>query len=70
VADDARAENGRIDPATLSATVRRAQSGDVIAVDALLDIVTPYVRRLCGPIAYTPICLVLCAAATLVAVRQ
>jgi RNA polymerase sigma factor (sigma-70 family) len=51
VADDAWTERGRGDPAVLRATVRRAQSGDVMAVDALLDIVTPYVRRLCGPIA-------------------
>lgn len=51
MADDTWTEGGRGDPAVLRATVRRAQSGDVMAVDALLDIVTPYVRRLCGPIA-------------------
>jgi RNA polymerase sigma factor (sigma-70 family) len=51
VANDACPEGVRADPAMLRATVRRAQSGDLMAVNALLDIVTPYVRRLCGPIA-------------------
>lgn len=51
MAGEARSEGGGGDPAMLHVTVRRAQSGDVIAMDALLDIVTPYVRRLCGPIA-------------------
>ena len=39
------------DPARLSAIVRDAQRGDLIAMHELLDVVTPYVRRLCGPIA-------------------
>lgn len=32
-------------------TVRRAQRGDLIALHDLLEAITPYVRRLCGPIA-------------------
>jgi RNA polymerase sigma factor (sigma-70 family) len=32
-------------------TIRRAQRGDLIALHHLLDAITPYVRRLCGPIA-------------------
>jgi RNA polymerase sigma-70 factor (ECF subfamily) len=35
----------------LAATVRCAQRGDLIALRDLLDAITPYVRRLCGPIA-------------------
>ena len=31
--------------------VRAAQAGDKMAVGDLLDLLTPYVRRLCGPIA-------------------
>ncbi|WP_026415490.1 RNA polymerase sigma factor [Actinomadura oligospora] len=31
--------------------VRRAQRGDAVAVNDLLDVLTPYVTRLCGPIA-------------------
>lgn len=31
--------------------VRRAQSGDTVAMNALIDTLTPYVGRLCGPIA-------------------
>lgn len=31
--------------------VLAAQAGDTMAVGDLLDLVTPYVRRLCGPIA-------------------
>jgi RNA polymerase sigma factor (sigma-70 family) len=34
-----------------AAVVRRAQRGDLMAMHELLDAVTPYVRRLCGPIA-------------------
>jgi RNA polymerase sigma factor (sigma-70 family) len=49
--DDNRAEPAWADPARLAATVRRAQRGDLIALHDLLDAVTPYVRRLCGPIA-------------------
>lgn len=33
------------------ATVRAAQRGDAMALHELLDLVTPYVRRFCGPIA-------------------
>jgi RNA polymerase sigma-70 factor (ECF subfamily) len=39
------------DPARLAAMVRRAQRGDLIARHELLDLIGPYVRRLCGPIA-------------------
>jgi RNA polymerase sigma factor (sigma-70 family) len=35
----------------VGALVRAAQGGDTMAVGELLDLVTPYVRRLCGPIA-------------------
>lgn len=35
----------------LAALVRAAQRGDQLAVSGLLELVTPYVRRLCGPIA-------------------
>ncbi|WP_207400571.1 RNA polymerase sigma factor [Actinomadura roseirufa] len=31
--------------------VRRAQRGDAVAMNDLLDLLTPYVARLCGPIA-------------------
>ncbi|WP_242882811.1 RNA polymerase sigma factor [Actinomadura litoris] len=31
--------------------VRRAQRGDLMALHEVLDVLTPYVRRLCGPIA-------------------
>ncbi|QKG25564.1 RNA polymerase sigma factor [Actinomadura verrucosospora] len=31
--------------------VRRAQRGDLMALDEVLDALAPYVRRLCGPIA-------------------
>lgn len=41
----------RADPDQVAALVRGAQSGDHIAVGDLLDLLTPYVRRLCGPIA-------------------
>ncbi|MFF4015474.1 RNA polymerase sigma factor [Streptomyces sp. NPDC001843] len=34
-----------------AALVRAAQSGDALAMDELLTLVTPYVTRLCGPIA-------------------
>jgi RNA polymerase sigma-70 factor (ECF subfamily) len=49
--DDSAAGSAFADPARLAATVRRAQGGDLIALHDLLDAVTPYVRRLCGPIA-------------------
>ncbi|MER5635569.1 sigma-70 family RNA polymerase sigma factor [Kitasatospora sp. NPDC002227] len=38
-------------PPGLAELVRAAQGGDQLAVGRLLDLVTPYVRRLCGPIA-------------------
>jgi RNA polymerase sigma factor (sigma-70 family) len=34
-----------------AALVRAAQRGDKLAVSDLLDVLTPYIRRLCGPIA-------------------
>lgn len=49
--DDSRAGSAFVDPARLTATVQRAQRGDLIALNDLLDAITPYVRRLCGPIA-------------------
>lgn len=42
---------GGHDPQRLAATVRAAQRGDAIALHDLLDVLTPYVQRLCGPIA-------------------
>lgn len=39
------------DPHQVTALVRAAQAGDTMAVGDLLDLVSPYVRRLCGPIA-------------------
>lgn len=39
------------DPLRVTALVRAAQAGDKMAVGDLLDLLTPYVRRLCGPIA-------------------
>ncbi|MGW5418700.1 RNA polymerase sigma factor [Streptomyces sp. NPDC003943] len=38
-------------PPGLAELVRAAQGGDQLAVGRLLDLITPYVRRLCGPIA-------------------
>ncbi|MEU4299022.1 RNA polymerase sigma factor [Kitasatospora aureofaciens] len=38
-------------PPGLAELVRSAQGGDQLAVGRLLDLITPYVRRLCGPIA-------------------
>lgn len=34
----------------LAALVRRAQRQDLMALNDLLDLITPYVQRLCGPI--------------------
>lgn len=56
VADDGSAptpsgEPGPLTGEKLTTTVRRAQRGDLIALNDLLDAITPYVRRLCGPIA-------------------
>jgi RNA polymerase sigma factor (sigma-70 family) len=39
------------DPTRVAALVRAAQTGDRMAVDGLLDLLTPHVRRWCGPIA-------------------
>ena len=41
----------RADPLRVTALVRLAQGGDTMAVGELLDLITPYVRSLCGPIA-------------------
>jgi RNA polymerase sigma factor (sigma-70 family) len=49
--EDGRAGSAYPDPAGLAGRVRRAQRGDLIAMHDVLDAVTPYVRRLCGPIA-------------------
>lgn len=56
MADDVQSPPARADPVALSpdelsAVVRHAQRGDLIALHDLLDLVTPYIRRLCGPIA-------------------
>ena len=40
-----------VGPDRVSELVRAAQRGDPMAVDDLLDLLTPYIRRLCGPIA-------------------
>ena len=41
----------RADPDRIAALVRAAQSGDRLALSDVLDLITPYVQRLCGPIA-------------------
>lgn len=46
-----RPEPNHRDPQRMTALVRAAQAGDKMAVGDLLDLLTPYVRRLCGPIA-------------------
>jgi len=38
-------------PAAIGALVRAAQRGDTMAMNDLLDQLTPYVARICGPIA-------------------
>jgi RNA polymerase sigma factor (sigma-70 family) len=38
-------------PVRTAELVRAAQHGDQLAVSQLLELLTPYVRRLCGPIA-------------------
>lgn len=40
-----------VDPDRVRALVRAAQGGDPMATGDLLDVLTPYIRRLCGPIA-------------------
>lgn len=40
-----------VDPDRVAGLVRAAQGGDPMAVNDLLDLLTPYIRRLCGPIA-------------------
>ncbi|KUJ69018.1 RNA polymerase subunit sigma-24 [Streptomyces albus subsp. albus] len=42
--------NGR-DPDETARLVRRAQRGDALAMDRLLSVLTPYVGRICGPVA-------------------
>ncbi|MEU7898214.1 RNA polymerase sigma factor [Nonomuraea sp. NPDC049152] len=42
---------GSTGAAELAALVRAAQRGDSLAVQELLDLLTPYIGRLCGPIA-------------------
>lgn len=44
-------ESRQRDPLRVTALVRAAQGGDQLAVGDLLDLLIPYVRRLCGPIA-------------------
>lgn len=44
-------ESAERDPQRAPAVVRAAQRGDPLALNDLLDLLTPYVRRLCGPIA-------------------
>lgn len=46
-----QSEHTRTDPERTAALVKAAQGGDAIAFGDLLDLLTPYVRRLCGPIA-------------------
>lgn len=41
----------RVDPRHVSELVRRAQGSDTIAWSDLLELLIPYVRRWCGPIA-------------------
>lgn len=40
-----------LDSAAIGAVVRAAQHGDTMAMNDLLDQLTPYVARVCGPIA-------------------
>jgi RNA polymerase sigma factor (sigma-70 family) len=50
--EDGPADSAEAGPARVpDETIRRAQRGDLIALHDLLDAITPYVRRLCGPIA-------------------
>ncbi|GAA4585400.1 hypothetical protein GCM10023194_27960 [Planotetraspora phitsanulokensis] len=50
--DDQRAEPAAAGPVRVpDATIRSAQRGDLIALHDLLEAITPYVRRLCWPIA-------------------
>jgi RNA polymerase sigma-70 factor (ECF subfamily) len=43
--------DARPGPERIATVVRGAQRGDLMALHDLLDLITPYVRRLCGPIA-------------------
>lgn len=49
--DVEQSEPDRREPIRAAALVRSALAGDTMAVGELLDLLTPYVRRLCGPIA-------------------
>lgn len=49
VAGESRA--GERDPAALARLVAGAQRGDRLAMDELLTVLTPYVGRICGPVA-------------------
>jgi RNA polymerase sigma factor (sigma-70 family) len=56
VADDGEPSSPNSEPAQpigvhLASIVRQAQRGDLLALNDLLDAITPYVQRLCGPIA-------------------
>lgn len=42
---------GGVNPALLAPLVRRAQRGDTLAMNELLDALAPFVGRVCGPIA-------------------
>jgi RNA polymerase sigma factor (sigma-70 family) len=46
-------ESGPVEqpPGELGGLIRAAQRGDVLAMNELLDLLAPYVGRLCGPIA-------------------
>jgi DNA-directed RNA polymerase specialized sigma24 family protein len=46
-----RPEPSQRDRQQVAALVCAAQAGDTMAVGELLDLLSPYVRRLCGPIA-------------------
>jgi len=49
--DPAGGGDPRGSPAAIGALVRAAQRGDTMAMNDLLDQLTPYVARICGPIA-------------------
>lgn len=50
-ADRTDGRDARPGPERIATVVRGAQRGDLMALHDLLDLITPYVRRLCGPIA-------------------
>ncbi|MGA5131340.1 RNA polymerase sigma factor [Streptomyces blastmyceticus] len=43
--------SGELDQDTLERLVRGAQRGDALAMDELLGVLTPYIGRICGPVA-------------------